>query len=146
LTLSQEKPETPGVTNPVDTNIPRLAFSDPKVAVAVTEPGERAVSRPVLERVAIAEGVALHDALEVTSWVELSLKVQTAASWTLSPTMKESPGATTLRDCGVGVEVGGGLGELLPPPQLLKANKVKATAIRQTRDRSVETRGEDNPR
>jgi hypothetical protein len=50
-----------------------------------------------------------------------------------------------LRDCGVGVGGGGGLEELLPPPQLLKANKVKAIAIKQTRDRSIGIKGKDNP-
>jgi hypothetical protein len=50
-----------------------LALSDPKVAVAVTEPAETAVSTPALETVATAAGVALQDALEVTSLVESSL-------------------------------------------------------------------------
>jgi hypothetical protein len=73
LTLSHEKPDNPGVTNPAETNAWILPLKELEVAVTTAEPAETAVSRPVLEIVAIAGGVALQVALAVTSLVELSV-------------------------------------------------------------------------
>jgi len=118
FTLDHENPAAPGVTNPAETNVCTFPLRELKVAVTVAEPAETAVSTPALDTEAIADGVTLHVAEVVTSLVELSLKVQIAASCTLSPTSNESPGADTLTDWGVG---GGGGGittaEEPPPPQ-----------------------------
>jgi len=80
FTLSHEKPESPGVTNPTETNALAVPLSDLKVAVTVTAPAEAAVSTPALDTLATAEGATLQVALAVTSLVELSLKVQIAPS------------------------------------------------------------------
>jgi hypothetical protein len=50
-----------------------------------------------------------------------------AVSGTVSPTIKEFPGAVTLMDCGVGGGGGGGAEEPPPPPQPLQTIKAKAT-------------------
>lgn len=73
LTLSQENPERPGVTNPTETNAWTFPLRELTVAVTVAEPAATAVTTPVLETVATAEGVTLQVAVVVTFLVELSL-------------------------------------------------------------------------
>jgi hypothetical protein len=80
LTLSQEKPALPGVTNPTETNTLRLALSGLKAAATVAEPAETAVSNPELETLATDAGVTLQVALAVTSLVVLSLYVAMTVS------------------------------------------------------------------
>lgn len=63
-----------------------------------------AVSKPLLEMVASALGVALHDTTDVRSWVELSLKVPVALSCSVwSTTRFEFVGPTLMETKVAGV-------------------------------------------